>query len=80
MLEKLLTFVLGQKAFISVISKRLVAFVLTLLASVAPILAQVGFKINIDETALTEYFVSVITLAVTYIIAESQRPSKKTNK
>lgn len=77
MLQKILEFLLGNKEFLKQVSKRLVAFFLSTLATIAPFLAQMGLNINIDENKLTEYLISIIALAVTYILSETHRPSKK---
>lgn len=76
MINKVLELVFG-KAMLQTISKRLVAFFISLIAGVSPMIAEAGFKIDIDDTKFGEWLVFILGTAVTYIIAETKKPSSK---
>jgi hypothetical protein len=63
------------KEFLKGVSKRLIAYLISLLATATPFLAQIGLNITIDDTKLTEYFIVVVTSLIAYITAETKRPS-----
>ena len=76
MINKLLELVLG-KAMLQNLSKRLVAYIIALVAGSTPLLAQAGLKVDIDPTQMAEWLVFTLGAVITYVVAETKKPSTR---